>query len=63
MNIHITKAGAVKVDDRVVGNITHVPLKGWVYKHYRFNMRETDPLKDQELFMSKLMGFLQKSLA
>jgi hypothetical protein len=63
VNIHITKDGAVKVDDRVVGMVRNVPLQGWVYKHYRFGMRETDPMKDYDQFLDKLTGFLQKSFA
>jgi hypothetical protein len=62
MKIDITFAGAVKVDDRVVGMVTRTG-RGIIYQHYKFGMRATDPMLDYDEFMSKLTGFLQKSFA
>jgi hypothetical protein len=58
--ITITKAGVVKVNDRVVG-FTYRTLSGIVYHHYRFGMRETDPMLNYDEFLGKLHSFLGKT--
>lgn len=63
MNVTLSKSGAVKINEVVVGIVLPIPGQGFCYQHYKFGLRPSSCLPTKEELMVRVEEYLQKSFA
>jgi len=60
MHTRISHSLLVHYRDRVVGEVIHIPLQGFVYHHYKFGMKHSSALPSVAELLPNIDSYLQK---